>query len=77
MLVLGLMAGTVPGMGTTYAYTDADRVGLWVNDEHATDSNTSGENWSYDPTTNTLTLSDYHFDGVGSSPPNDSTVIMY
>ncbi|MED9969502.1 MAG: right-handed parallel beta-helix repeat-containing protein, partial [Ruminococcus sp.] len=56
--------------------TSAAENGLYVNNVYA-NTTTSGNGWSFDTQTNTLTLENYNFSGVGSAPPYDSTVIMY
>ena len=38
---------------------------LWIGDTQVTSESLSGKSWSYDPTTNTLTLSSYSYTDVG------------
>ena len=39
--------------------------GLWVGETEVTDTVTSGDGWSYDASTNTLTLSEYYYSDYG------------
>ncbi len=76
LLSLALVLGLMPGMGLTAYAESYDTVnGIFVNNVDVTKTST-GEGWSYDAGTHTLTLENYTFNGVGSAPPGDSTVIM-
>ena len=75
LLVFAMVIGLMPGMSLTVFAADTSN-GIYVNNDDVR-STTSGSGWSYDAGENTLTLNNYSFDGVGSAPPNDSTVIMY
>lgn len=39
--------------------------GLWVGETEVTSTVTSGDGWSYNASTDTLTLTDYYYDGDG------------
>lgn len=73
LLMLTLLLGLMSAMRLT---TLAAENGLYVNNVYANTTN-SDTGWSYDADTNTLTLNNYSFSGLGSAPPSDSTVIMY
>ena len=75
LLALAMVVGLMPGMGLT-AYAGDTTNGVYVNSQNVNET-TSGTNWSYNAETKTLTLDNFRFDGVGSAPPTDSTVIMY
>ena len=51
--------------------------GLYVGNEHVTSAKTSGTGWSYDASTNTLTLNNYSFNGLGQGGQGDPTAIQY
>ena len=50
---------------------------LWVGGVHVTSAKTSGEGWSYDAGSNTLTLKNYKFSGTGVADGVDPTAIYY
>ncbi|MBQ9043293.1 MAG: hypothetical protein IJ111_10830, partial [Eggerthellaceae bacterium] len=50
---------------------------LYVGGVHVTSAKTSGEGWSYDAASNTLTLKNYKFSGTGEADGVDPTAIYY
>ncbi|MBQ8086217.1 MAG: InlB B-repeat-containing protein [Lachnospiraceae bacterium] len=50
---------------------------LYVGNVHVTSAKTSGEGWSYDADSNTLTLNGYSFTGLGKGGQGDPTAIQY
>ena len=51
--------------------------GLWVGGTEVTDTVTSGDGWSYNASTNTLTLTDYYYDGDGFAYTNKNSAGIY
>ena len=45
--------------------TDGEKYPLWIGDAQVTSESLSGKGWSYNPATNTLTLSNYGYTGAG------------
>ncbi len=63
------------------AASAAEEYPLWIGGEQVTSDNCddlANNHWSYDPTTHTLTLDDYEYNGVGYSySGNNSSAIYY
>ncbi len=51
--------------------------GLWVGGTEVTDTVTSGDGWSYNASTNTLTLTDFYYDGDGFAYTNKNSAGIY
>ncbi|MBE6725754.1 MAG: hypothetical protein E7576_11295 [Ruminococcaceae bacterium] len=60
LLTLLLVCVTIPVMAQRAEAADYD---VWVGGVRVTDTNLSGEGWSYDPSTKTLTLTDANISG--------------
>lgn len=73
MISTSLVLGMIPGTALIGSAVDGT---LFVNNISVAEAS-SGDGWSFDADSNTLTLENYDFTGVGMAPPTDSTVIMY
>ena len=73
MISTSLVLGMIPGTALISSAVDGT---LFVNNISVAEAS-SGDGWSFDADSNTLTLENYDFTGVGMAPPTDSTVIMY
>ena len=60
LIVTVMLLGLLPV--TSFA---AESYDLWVGDAEVTNENLSGEGWSYEPSTNTLTLDGFSYEGAG------------
>jgi len=68
-LVLALLLWLVPAA----AFADGASYGIWIGSEEVTSTYTSGAGWSYDPSSNTLTLQNFTLNSVfrGMKPGTD------
>ncbi|MBR1383386.1 MAG: hypothetical protein IJ555_06195, partial [Ruminococcus sp.] len=68
-------------LNVTVSPAPLEQYELWITGEEVTNKNKSGDGWSYDAATNTLTLNNYSFTGVGTTHVTgrdiDPTVIFY
>lgn len=61
-LVLGMMPGMAMEAEAEHTYP------LWIGDKEVTSSNSSGEGWSYDSSSNTLTLNGFNISVQNNEP---------
>ena len=58
-------------------FPSPDKYDLWVGGEQVTSRNLSGEGWSYDPSTGTLTLNSFNYSGIGHLDDNNNCSPIY
>ncbi|MBQ6353855.1 MAG: carbohydrate-binding domain-containing protein, partial [Lachnospiraceae bacterium] len=73
LLSLALVLGTMPALGMRVHANDATEYGIWVGDAEVTSANLSGQGWSYDVASNTLTLNNFNYEGDGHHWESDTT----
>ena len=71
LMALAMVLTMLPGMSIE-VQAAATGYGIWVGDTEVTSACTSGEGWSYDPETGTLTLDNFYYKGEGKSPDSSN-----
>ena len=70
LMALAMILTMLPGMAVKAEA--ATGYGIWVGDTEVTSACTSGEGWSYDATTGTLTLDNFYYKGEGKTPDSSN-----
>ena len=70
LMALAMVLTMLPGMAVKAEA--ATGYGIWVGDTEVTSACTSGEGWSYDATTGTLTLDNFYYKGEGKTPDSSN-----
>ena len=70
LMALAMVLTMLPGMAVKAEA--ATGYGIWVGDTEVTSACTSGEGWSYDATTGTLTLDNFYYEGEGKTPDSSN-----
>lgn len=70
LMALAMVLTMLPGMAVKAEA--ATSYGLWVGDTEVTSACTSGNGWSYDAETGTLTLDNFYYKGDGKTPDSSN-----
>lgn len=65
LLSLALMMTMMLALSLTAYAVDATEYGVWIGDTQITSENLSGQGWSYDVASHTLTLNKFSYSGAG------------